>query len=64
MDASSHGFRVRVLLQQRYGISARRLDQLDAELRRKITEEDRIPPGRLDAAVEQVMAALFRTLSH
>jgi hypothetical protein len=64
MNASSYGFRVRVLLQQRYGISARRLDQLDAELRRKITEEDRILPERLDAAVEQVMAALFRTLSH
>jgi hypothetical protein len=64
MDASSYGSPVRVLLHQRYGTSARRLDQLDAELRQKITEEDRIPPERLDAAVEQVMAALFRTLSH
>jgi hypothetical protein len=59
-----YGPRVRALMHQRYGISARCFDQLDAELRRKISEEDRIQPEHLDAAVEQVMAELLKTLSH
>jgi hypothetical protein len=59
----SYRERVHALMRQR-GFSELLLCRLDVELRRKIAEEDHIPPDRLDAAVEQVMAEMFKTLSH